>query len=212
MLIPYHRQILREALESKISAHALKIITRANAKQDGLRGQIGHDEYHFDNNAFDKSYAYIAKNRTQIFAALKSGFPKEAWEAFGRLSHTAQDFYAHSNYIPLWLAKFDEKNRPSASEVVHNDESILRSKELRSGKLYYPLELLSYIPPLKKYVMPRLPKDSHAWMNIDSQAQGEIFEYTFMAAVKTTQDEWDKVLAKLSHEEKGVFQDIKAMK
>ncbi|HIE25341.1 MAG TPA: hypothetical protein EYP74_04995 [Anaerolineales bacterium] len=210
MLIPYHRQILNEALEGKVSADALKIISNANCKLDGLRGQIGHDEYHFDNNAFDESYAYIAENRAQLHAALKKGHVKEAWSAFGRLSHTAQDFYAHSNYILLWLAQFDEKNRPPASEVVHDDENILQNPQLCSGKLYYPLELLSYIPPLKKYILPRLPKDSHAWMNIDSPAQGEVFEYAFVAAVKITQDEWEKVLGNLSEGERVSFLGIKA--
>ena len=206
MLIPYHRKILNKALEGKIGAKALKIIAKANAKQDGLRGQIGHDEYHFDNNAFGKSYAYIAENHAQVLGALRKGLVQEAWSAFGRLSHTAQDFYAHSNYIPLWLAKFTKENTPPASEVVHDDEYILQSSKLCSGKLYYPLELFSYIPLIKKYVMPHLPKNSHAWMNIDSPAQGKIFEYTFTAAVKATQDEWNKILGKLSDEEKSRFQ------
>ncbi len=205
MLIPYHREILSEALKGKIGTNALKIIAKANAKQDGLRGQIGHDEYHFDNNAFNESYAYIAENHVQVHNALKKGFMKKAWSAFGRLSHTAQDFYAHSNYIPLWLAKFDKKNTPTPPDVIHDDESIFQNPKLSSGKLYYPLELFSYIPPLKKHVMPHLPKDSHAWMNIDSPAQGKIFEYTFTAAVKATQDEWNKILEKLSSEEKKLF-------
>ncbi len=205
MLIPHHREILQEALQGKISQNALKIISDANARQDYLRGQIGHDEYHFDNNAFDESYAYIEENHNQIITALKNGLVEEAWKAFGRLSHTAQDFYAHSNYIPLWLAQFDEENIPPASEVIHNDQNILQSPKLHSGKLYYPLELLSYIPPLKKYIMPHLPKDSHAWMNIDSPAQGAIFDYTFAAAVKVTQEKWGKILDNLSDKEKEIF-------
>ncbi len=208
MLIPYHRQILQQALEKEISPRTLAIISKANAKQDYLHGQIGHDEYHFDNNAFKESYAYIAKSRAEIFSALKNGIVEDAWSAFGRLSHTAQDFYAHSNYIKLWLAQFDENSLPLAAEVIHNDENILQSPELRSGKLYYPLELFSYIPPLKKYIMSRLPKDSHAWMNLDSPAQGMMFAYTLAASIKLTQEEWGKVLEKLSEEERRVFKDI----
>ncbi len=94
MLKLYHRQILQEALENKVDSRALEIITEANLNQDALRGQIGHDEYHFDNNAFKESYAYIEKNRAKIQTALKGGDLEEAWAAFGRLSHTAQDFYA----------------------------------------------------------------------------------------------------------------------
>ena len=208
MLVPYHRQILQEALHDKISTHALKVISNANAKQDGLRGQIGHDEYHFDNNAFDESYAYIAENHAQIRAALKSGYVEDAWAAFGRLSHTAQDFYAHSNYIRLWLVQFENGNTPPAAEVIHDDAKIIESPELHSGKLYYPLELFSFIPPLKKFVIPRLPKDSHAWMNIDSPKQGPIFAYTFAAAVKATRDEWAKSLGNLSEEDEKYFRGM----
>ena len=207
MLIPYHRQILQKALAKEISPRALRIISKANAKQDYLRGQIGHDEYHFDNNAFDESYAYIAENHAQIHTALKSGFVEEAWKAFGRLSHTAQDFYAHSNYIKLWQSQFDDTDMPLAEEVNHNDKNIIQSPDLCSGKLYYPLELFSYIPVLKKYIMPHIPKDSHAWINTDSPAQGPIFEYTFAAAVKVTRDELGKVLNGLSEEKRKLFTD-----
>ena len=205
MLIPYHRQILKEALQEKISTRALKAITKANARQDYLQGQIGHDEYHFDNNAFEESYAYIEENHAQIRTALKGGDVEEAWTAFGRLTHTAQDFYAHSNYIPLWLAQFDKASAPRPADVDHADQAILTSKSLRSGKLYYPLELLSFIPIIDKLVMPYIPKDSHAWMNIDSPKQGKKFEYTFAAAVKVTKDEFEKVLAGVSEEEQKSF-------
>ena len=205
MLIPYHRKILQEALQDKISPSALKTISNANAKQDGLRGQIGHDEYHFDNNAFEESYAYIEENHVQIRRALKENRVEEAWVAFGRLSHTAQDFYAHSNYIPLWLAQFEQESAPRPLDVDHADQAIIKSASLRSGKLYYPLELFSYIPIIKRLVMPHLPKDSHAWMNIDSPKQGKKFEYTFAAAIKVTRDEFGKVLNGLSTEEADLF-------
>ena len=78
MLIPHHREILQEALHDKISSNALKVISRANARQDYLQGQIGHDEYHFDNNAFEESYAYIEENHAQIRTALKGGHAEEA--------------------------------------------------------------------------------------------------------------------------------------
>jgi len=211
MLKLYHRQILQEALENKIGHRALKIIIEANLKQDGLRGQLGHDEYHFDNNAFEESYAYIEENRAQVHTALKSRYIEDAWAAFGRLSHTAQDFYAHSNYITLWLAQFDKETVPLPADVDHADQAIIKSEKLQSGKLYYPLEILSYIPLLKRYVMPYLPKDSHAWMNIDSPNQGEKFDYTYAAAVKRTRDEFEKTLTGLSNEERDLFLHIVAI-
>ncbi len=162
MLKIYHQQVLQEALRDKLSSYALEIIIEANLKQDDLCGQIGHDEYHFDNNAFDESYAYIEENHAKVRAALKVGDVEKAWAAFGRLSHTAQDFYAHSNYISLWLDQFDKEDLPLPADVDHADQAIIKSEKLQSGKLYYPLEFLSYVPALKKYVMPYLPKDSHA--------------------------------------------------
>ena len=79
-------------------------MTNANIKQDSSAGQFGHDEYHFDNNAFDEDL------RLHRGAARAGGcIPAKkdvasAWMAFGRMTHTVQDFYAHSNYITLWLA------------------------------------------------------------------------------------------------------------
>lgn len=207
MIKAYHLKILHEALSEKVSKRALEAIGAANIGQDVIRGQFGHDEYHFDNNAFAASYAYIEENRALIRPALETGDVDMAWAAFGRLSHTAQDFYAHSNYLRLWLAQFDEGNAPPVAEVAHAAPAFLQHPELHSGKLYYPLELFSYIPPLKKYILPHLPRDSHAWMNLDTPEQGPLFEYAYAAAVKRTNDEWQKTKALLSEEESSLFID-----
>lgn len=201
MLIQYHRQILEETLQTELSRRALAAVEEANVRQDALHGQIGHDEYHFDNNAFEASYAYIEENRAKIQPALQRDEVETAWAAFGRLTHTAQDFYAHSNYIRLWLAQFDEGNAPRVGEVAHADPTFLRHPELSSGKLYYPLEALSFIPALRKFALSLLPKDSHAWMNLDSPKQGDAFLYAYAAAVKRTRDEWEKSIAPLSEDE-----------
>ena len=107
----------------------------------------------------------------------------------------------NSNYIRLWLAQFDEGNAPRAGEVAHADPTFLAHPELASGKLYYPLEALTYVPALTKLILPLLPKDSHAWMNLDSPKQGDAFHYAYAAAVKRTRDEWQKSIAPLSEEE-----------
>ncbi len=208
MLKTYHLEILQQSIGKKVSGHALEAIGAANIAQDAIRGQFGHDEYHFDNNAFDASYAYIEENRALIQPALASGDAESAWAAFGRLSHTAQDFYAHSNYLRLWIAQFDEGNAPPVREVDHADPTFLQHAELRSGKLYYPLEFLAYIPALKKYVLPLLPKDSHAHMNLDMPEQGFLFDYAIAAAVKRTDDEWEKTKALLNEREIAIFTDF----
>jgi hypothetical protein len=103
-----HRLITREALRGQFGERALDAIISANVYQDRPAGQVGHDEFHFDNNAFAKGTAYLEKNRTEIRAALEKGDTLSAWNAFGRLTHAAQDFYAHSNYVTIWLARFTD--------------------------------------------------------------------------------------------------------
>jgi len=207
MLKPIHGEIVRRALGATFSPRALEIIIAANMKQDILSGQIGHDEYHFDNNAFEKSKAYIEEQRALILPALERAEVELAWEAFGRLTHTAQDFYAHSNYIDLWLSCQESGMIPSPIELDPLDPDLIDSPALRSGKLYYPLEALTFIPALKKFVVPLLPRDSHAWMNIDSAERGPLFNYAFEAAVKRTRYEFDLTKRGFSSNSLALFQD-----
>lgn len=196
----YHRLITAEALQSRFSPTALEIIIAANLGQDALRGQIGHDEFHFDSNAFAASREYIERNRALIRLALEGGDDTSAQKAFGRLTHTAQDFYAHSNYVTRWLARFPDNGWPPPEEIDPFDGSLLDGPGLRSGKLYYPLEALSFIPFLKKIVLPLLPRDSHAWMNLDTPEQGPKFPYAIAAAIKRTRYEYEETIRSLSDE------------
>lgn len=190
MLIPIHEEMTREVLSSHFSPRALEIIVAANRKQDTLSGQIGHDEYHFDNNAIDESHRYIKEQRGFVLAALLSPGVLSAWIAFGRLVHTAQDFYAHTNYIPLWL---DQHNGtpPTPPEVDPVQMSLIKSPKIHSGKLYLPMDLLYFIPFLRKFSLALLPNDSHGKMNLDSPEQGPRFEYARAAAVKRTLYEFE---------------------
>jgi hypothetical protein len=198
MLTQYHASITRKALSAYFSPGALEAIIAANLGQDNLRGQIGHDEYHFDNNAFEQSYAFIEGQRALMLSSLQEGDASAAWTAFGRLTHTAQDFYAHTNYVDLWLARFTDQTHPSPLEIDPLLDELVNSPELHSGKLYYPLEAFSFIPFLKRFVMPLLPKDAHAWMNLDSPERGRRFEYALEAALKRTRYEFDQTVAGLS--------------
>ena len=117
MLKPVHAEITRNALAGNFSERALGAIIAANLRQDRLLALIGHDEYHFDSNAFAESYAYLEEQRSLTISSLKSNDLPSAWSAFGRLMHTAQDFYAHSNYIDLWLSCQPDGALPTPSEV-----------------------------------------------------------------------------------------------
>jgi hypothetical protein len=187
MYMVYHRAATVQALGEYFSPEALEEVVAANLGQDHwLRGQIGHAEYHFDQNAFAKGRTYLEKNRLLARAALEAGTPVQARQALGRLTHAAQDFYSHSTYISLWLTRFREGQWPAPADIDPLDRGLIENPELRSGKLYYPLELLSFIPSLKKAVLPLMPPDSHARMNIDGPERGPLFPYVFEAAVKRT--------------------------
>jgi hypothetical protein len=205
MLSRYHIEILSAALFDRFSSRALDAITTANILQDRLAGQFGHDEYHFDNNAFDKSYAYMEEQRRLTITSLQANDTPSAWSAFGRMFHTAQDFYAHSNYITLWVSLFDGSPLPPPSEVDPMDSSLIHSPDLRSGKTYYPFELLYFIKRLRPHVLRFIPRDSHAWMNLDSPEQGFKFDYAMHAAIKRTVIEFEKTTEGFSEEMCRVF-------
>jgi hypothetical protein len=206
MLRRYHIEMLHLALDDTFSPRALEKIIAANIHQDRPLGQIGHDEYHFDNNAFKKSYAYIEEQRALAVASLMAHQVPAAWAAFGRLTHTAQDFYAHSNYIDLWLAHGHNGARPAPPEVEPMEAAAIHSSALRSGKVYW-IEILTLIPLLRPLIMPVLPRDAHGWMNLDAPERGPNFKYAFQAAVKRTRIEFEKTTKALPQDLVRLFLD-----
>jgi hypothetical protein len=207
MLQKYHIEILRQALAGTFSPSALSNIINANVYQDRVSAQFGHDEYHFDNNAFEKSYAYIEEQRALLVSSLQTNTVLSAWSAFGRLTHTVQDFYAHTNYVDLWLSLHANGGRPDPFAVDPMDPKIITSGDLRSGKIYYPLEVFSFIKVLKPLVLPLLPRDSHAWMNLDSPDQGFKFDYVMQASIRRTVIEFEKTVKELRQDRLKLFVD-----
>lgn len=206
MLSQYHIEIMLASLGGRFSPRAMSVITHANINQDRIAGQFGHDEYHFDNNAFDKSYAYIEEQRAFAISSLRSGNADAAWQAFGRLLHTAQDFYAHSNYVTLWLDQYDGAP-PPPPEIEPLKKELIKSPSLRSGKIYFPLDALYFFKPLRPLILKFLPKDSHGWMNLDEPAQGPKFPYAISAATKRTAHEFDLLRKILTPEMLARFVD-----
>lgn len=190
MIESVHIDMTREALGSRMSLRAIEIVIAANLKQDSLRGQIGHDEYHFDNNAFEKGYAYVREQRGFVLASLMSPGVLSAWIAFGRLTHAVQDFYSHTNYISMWL---DQHNGtpPPPPEIDPVRKDIIESPSMYSAKIYLPWDLLYFFPFMREISLKFLPKDSHGRMNLDSPKQGPLFEYARAAAVKRTVYEFE---------------------
>jgi hypothetical protein len=195
------------SLGDRFSPLAMSVITHANINQDRLSGQFGHDEFHFDNNAFDKAYAYIEEQRALVISSLTAGDANSAWQTFGRFLHSEQDFYAHSNYITMWLSRFDGQTLPPPPEVDAMHPSLIHSPDLHSGKVYYPFELLYFVKGLRQHVLPFIPRDSHAWMNLDSPEQGFKFDYAMQAAIKRTVIEFEKTTEGFSEEMCRLFLD-----
>jgi hypothetical protein len=189
MLTRYHRQITQTALQSEFSSEALKVIIRTNIGQDGLRGQVGHPEFHFDDNQFSAGQNYLAEQRGLVLAQLQTGqFLRHAWEAFGRLTHAAQDFYAHTTYVRIWHETHPASDGPD--QITCDDQAVLASPALKSGHFYLPFEPFSMLPWIGKYVKNVIPRDSHAWMNLDSPGEGPLFAYAQAAAVQRTRQEF----------------------
>ena len=59
----------------------------------------------------------------------------------------------------------------------------------------------------KKFSLRILPKDSHAWMNLDSPEQGFQFDYALQAAIKRTVIEYEKTTLEFSDEMCRLFMD-----
>lgn len=200
MLTQYHIEICKRALADQFSDRALQTIITANIDQDKIRGQIGHPEYHFDDNAFEQGNAYIEEQRCLILEALSNAAAVEvAWQAFGRLTHAAQDFYAHSNYLQLWVEQLPPEADPDPEQVSALDPAILEHPELRSGRIYL-IEALTIIPALRPLLQRILPDDAHANMNLDYPERGLLFPYAIEAAVQRTVHEYRQLVSRIQWE------------
>jgi hypothetical protein len=193
----FHRSITTQALSAHFSLDALETVIHANLGQDFLLYQFGHDHFHYDSNTFTAGDAYIAELGRSVVNSLQRGEAVAARASFGKLTHAAQDFYAHSNYVALWRDAHPESAPDGIDPLLI---SLLRDSRLHSGRIYYPLEIFAFIPPLKRYVLPLLPRDSHAWMNIDDPSRPN-FDYAYSAAVKRTVIEFERICPQLSQEQ-----------
>jgi len=194
MITKYHIAITRLALENVFSAIALKTILKANIKQDKICNMIGHDHIHFDGSAFESGFKYIADQENTLHQALLKGKAIPSWQSFGRITHSWQDFFSHSNYVTLWAANHRECR---AEEILIDEAQILENPRLLSGKNYGPIEFFALLPGLKALLSPLMPKDSHARMNLDMPSSGLYFNYAYYAAIKATEQAYEKIIQDL---------------
>jgi hypothetical protein len=204
----YHSEICKRALADQFSTRAVDVIIKANIEQDKIRYQFKHPHFHFDSNALEASYNYIEEQR-QIILELNDSFDKlqASWQAFGRLTHVVQDFYAHTNYIQLWLNSFPNQEKPLPQQVVAMDRDLLLDPQLHSGTVSI-LDWLAFIPGFYAITHYLSPTDSHTHMNLDHPNRGMQFSYAIEAAVKRTVYEYNQTALLLGPSQLALFKDI----
>ena len=158
--------------------------------------QFGHDYIHFDGSEFKAGFEYISNQKQAVMEGIQTGGFSFARRSLGRLTHTWQDFYSHSNYVKLWLSK---KGRSRPDEIDFYDPDLINHPKLRSGKSYGLIELFAMLPLVSKWIKPHMPADSHARMNLDSPSSGDLFEFVFMAALKQTTATFEQLMGQIIH-------------
>jgi len=183
MKTKYHIEITKKTLSKDFSNPALQYVITGNIRQDKIKNQFGHDYIHFDGSAFDAGFDYLKKQQQSVLNYLDENEFTAARAAFGRITHSWQDFYSHSNYVRLWREK--NGNLPS-EQIPINDPEIMNDPRLKSGKNYGVIEFIALLPPLSKLIKPHMPADSHARMNLDGPESGDLFTDAYIAACKQT--------------------------
>lgn len=208
----YHSKITQSVLTPKFSRQAVETIVSSNLRQDRLGSLIFHPEYHFDNSLFEEGYAYIEQQRELILSSLKNENQVGAWQAFGRISHALQDFYSHSNYVRMWVdqhnngqPRVDLKDLLPPEGIDPTDEKILNGHELISGHVYIPWEAFYHIPLVGNTFRYLLPRNSHAWMNLDGPHAEPFFIYAYLAGSKRTRIELERLENTLIPDQYSLF-------
>ena len=193
----YHTEIVQTALGAQFSPADIEIITAANLGLDVLAGQIGHPEYHFDDSAFAAGEAFIRRQRQAVVDAVLRGDRAAALAAFGRLTHTRQDFYAHSDWLRRWAESQGgvEHCQPDAAPLCLDPLGVPGLISGRSSIFLYILHHLPLLGPLFKRLY--LPPDSHEVMNLDHHGRGPLFALAMAAATAHTRRELQQTLAAL---------------
>jgi hypothetical protein len=96
----WHKAIIWSAL-SFVDVSYRSQIAAVQDEMDGSLCYAGVDVWHFNDCDFSGASKNLAAVYEDTVAALKRGDANEAARLFGRALHTAQDFYAHTNWIDL---------------------------------------------------------------------------------------------------------------
>ena len=169
----YHVEITQTALATAFSESDLQVIIRANLGQDRLPNLLGHPEIHFDGSQFAAAQHYIhAQRKLAVEAIVQRADRLAALQAFGRLLHGRQDFYAHSNWVRLWVEQQGglDSCTPDQIEVCLDPLSVPQLISGVGSARRWVLYRIPVVGPLVKRFY--LPPDSHEAMNLDHPGRG----------------------------------------
>jgi hypothetical protein len=190
MDLVYHTLATYKAVGSCFDDLALLQVIEANHAQDSLLNQLrGH--LHFDNQVAP-GWAYVEAERANVSGSAAEGDPGSVLRAaFGRLCHAVQDFYAHTNYVRLWLAENGGLGETIPAGIDALDVSLMDHPDLRAGSFCLWRDWVYYVLGIK-HLARRIgvPAGSHEAMHLDSPARGPEFAYAFAAACQRTQYEY----------------------
>ncbi|MBI1293495.1 hypothetical protein GC175_00880 [bacterium] len=198
----YHRQVTAEALGDQLSHEELEIVIQANVGQDGVWNWLTTPERHYDGRFFAKAEAYIDEERARAVDAFHRGDRVAALQAMGRLLHTRQDFYSHSNWMQHCAAKGAAKGAANTAHWDAADPAICLDTQadpqifgVRAPFLIHALYVIPILGPLIKRIY--LPADYHEAMHLDDPSRGPLFAPSLVAARKHTRLEWERVMSTL---------------
>lgn len=196
----FHVQITNMAVGHRFDGADFVRIARANLSQDRLQYLVFHPQLHFDGSALRAAQAYISQQRRLAVRLLAYGDRAGALDAFGRLTHTRQDFYAHSNWVELWVAQ-----QGGLGQVTPDDVEIclnpLAVPGLISGNGSVVHFLAGRVPLYGRWHVRHLtPPDDHEAMNLDHPGRGPLFPFAVAAATKHTAVELETLLQMLARD------------
>ena len=188
----YHRQVTTEALADHLNAADLEIVIQANIGQDTVWNWLTTPERHYDGRRFTQAEAYIAQERARAVSAFQRGDRIQALQALGRLLHTRQDFYSHSNWMQRCAEEAGSAAQSADNPIICLDpQADTTLFAARAPFLIHALYLIPVMGALIKRVY--LPADYHEAMHLDNPSRGPLFAPSLLAARLHTRLEWETV-------------------
>lgn len=208
MLSRYHIEITKRSLGAFFTFSSLRDITHANVAQDSIASLFGVEaRRHVCDCTVGESLAYIAEEHALIVElSQQPGTESKQRAALGRLLHTAQDFYAHTNYVAIWAATQGQDVLQKGLDALGVDglgtnaidPTLFSHPALQIAEWVSWREPLYYIPGLGALLRRFwLPTSSHEAINLDSPKQGVYFYLAMAIARQRTLKEYSFAVAKI---------------